>query len=257
MEIVSRPPSTSRVTLAPPSTNSILEANVACGQPSSAASIWPVWFESSSIACLPRMIIPGCSSSATPFQILATASGSTSSSVCTSTARSAPMARAVRRLSWALAGPIETTTISVAAPFSRRRIASSTAISSNGFIDILTLARSTPEPSILTLGLTLKSITRLTATKSFIRLSCFLIRSGEFFDLRDDLPGGVSQIVGGDDRQSAHRQYVLALLDVGAFQTDDQRHAERNLLGRLDNAFGDDVAAHDPAEDIDQDALHR
>ena len=50
---------------------------------------------------------------------------------------------------------LRTATISVAAPFSFNRIASSTAISSNGFIDILTLARSTPEPSILTRGLTL------------------------------------------------------------------------------------------------------
>jgi hypothetical protein len=38
---------------------------------------------------------------------------------------------------------------------SLRRIASSTAISSKGFIDILTLARSTPEPSARTRTLTL------------------------------------------------------------------------------------------------------
>jgi hypothetical protein len=44
-------------------------------------------------------------------------------------------------------GPIETATISVALPFSLRRMASSTAISSKGFMDILTLASSTPEPS--------------------------------------------------------------------------------------------------------------
>jgi len=60
-----------------------------------------------------------------------------------------------RIVSCACCGPIETTTISVAAPFSFRRIASSTAISSNGFIDILTLARSTPDPSALTRILTL------------------------------------------------------------------------------------------------------
>ena len=44
----------------------------------------------------------------------------------------------------------ETATISVATPFSFRRTASSTAISSNGFMDIFTLASSTPEPSGLT-----------------------------------------------------------------------------------------------------------
>ena len=60
------------------------------------------------------------------------------------------MARAVRIVSCACCGPIETATTSVALPFSFSRSASSTAISSNGFIDILTLASSTPEPSGLT-----------------------------------------------------------------------------------------------------------
>ena len=59
------------------------------------------------------------------------------------------MASAVRMVSLACAGPIETTTTSVALPASFWRSASSTAISSNGFIDILTLASSTPDPSDL------------------------------------------------------------------------------------------------------------
>src|SRR5437764_6812118 len=53
-------------------------------------------------------------------------------------------------------------------PFSLSRTASSTAISSNGFIDILTLAVSTPEPSGLTRTLTLKSTTRLMGVITFI-----------------------------------------------------------------------------------------
>ena len=65
------------------------------------------------------------------------------------------MASAVRSVSWACFTPMETTTISSAAPFSFRRIASSTAISSKGFMLILTLARSTPEPSPFTRTLTL------------------------------------------------------------------------------------------------------
>ena len=63
--------------------------------------------------------------------------------------------RPVRIVSWACAGPMETSTISCAVPASFSRSASSTAISSNGFIDILTLARSTPDPSALTRTLTL------------------------------------------------------------------------------------------------------
>jgi hypothetical protein len=60
------------------------------------------------------------------LKILASASGSTASSVCTRIARSAPIASAVRSVSCAFAGPTLTTTISVATPFSLRRIASST-----------------------------------------------------------------------------------------------------------------------------------
>ena len=41
--------------------NSILEANVACGQSSRAARNWPAWLESSSIACFPMRIKCGCS----------------------------------------------------------------------------------------------------------------------------------------------------------------------------------------------------
>src|SRR5262249_12475432 len=67
-------------------------------------------------------------------------------------------------------GPIETQTISVALPCSLSRIASSTAISSKGFIDILTFASSTPEPSALTRTLTLKSTTRFTGTSSFMNV---------------------------------------------------------------------------------------
>ena len=41
---------------------STFDANVACGQSSSAASICPVWLASSSIACLPRITRSGFSS---------------------------------------------------------------------------------------------------------------------------------------------------------------------------------------------------
>jgi hypothetical protein len=124
-------------------------------QPSSAASIWPVWLQSSSIACLPRITSCGCSWSITAFRHLATASGSSSASLCTWTPRSAPIASAVRIVSCAWVTPSDTATISVATPFSFRRTASSTAISSNGFIENLTLAVSTPRPSDFTRILTL------------------------------------------------------------------------------------------------------
>ena len=74
--------------------------SVACGQSSSAASIWPVWLASSSIACLPRMTSCGCSLSTIACSSLATASGCSSTSVSTRIARSAPSASAVRSVSW-------------------------------------------------------------------------------------------------------------------------------------------------------------
>jgi hypothetical protein len=70
-------------------------------------------------------------------------------------ARSAPMAMAVRRVSWHCVTPQDTAMTSVATPFSFRRTASSTAISSKGFMLILTLAMSTPLPSDLTRTFTL------------------------------------------------------------------------------------------------------
>ena len=45
-------------------------------------------------------------------------------------------------------------------------------------------------------------------------------------------------------------------LDVGSFQPYHQRHLETDHLRRLDHAGGDDVAAHDAAENVDQDGLH-
>jgi hypothetical protein len=65
------------------------------------------------------------------------------------------MAMAVRRVSWHWATPQETAITSVTTPASFRRTASSTAISSKGFMLILTLAMSTPLPSLLTRTLTL------------------------------------------------------------------------------------------------------
>ena len=52
-------------------------------------------------------------------------------------------------------GPHDTATTSLATPFSLSRTASSTAISSKGFMLIFTLAVSTPVPSLFTRTLTL------------------------------------------------------------------------------------------------------
>ena len=48
----------------------------------------------------------------------------------------------------------------------------------------------------------------------------------------------------------------LTLLDVRPFQPHHQRHLQIHFLRRGDDSVGDDVAAHDSAEDVDEDALH-
>ncbi len=60
----------------------------------------------------------------------------------------------------------------------------------------------------------------------------------------------------GDHVESGLADDLLAEIDVGAFEAHDQRHLQAHLLDRGDDAFRDHVAAHDAAEDVDQDALH-
>ena len=81
------------------------------------------------------------------------------------------MASAVRMVSAHCAPPSDTATISVAFPASFNRTASSVAISQKGFIDIFTFCVSTPVPSDFTRTFTFASITRFTATRTFILIN--------------------------------------------------------------------------------------
>ena len=60
----------------------------------------------------------------------------------------------------------------------------------------------------------------------------------------------------GDDVEPGVADDLLAEFDIGAFEAHHQRNLEAHFLHRGDHAFGDDVAFHDAAEDVDQDALH-
>ena len=71
----------------------------------------------------------------------------------------------------------------------------------------------------------------------------------------DDLFRGIGEVLRRGDLQTRLLQDLLAELDVGAFQPHHQRHVQVDLARRGDDAFGDHVAAHDAAEDVDQDAL--
>src|SRR5262249_44153097 len=76
------------------------------------------------------------------------------------------------------------------------------------------------------------------------------------FDGLHDLLGRVVEIVGRHDVQPGLADDLLALLDIGAFEPHHQRHAEADLAHRSGDAFGNHVALHDAAEDVDQDAFH-
>src|SRR4051812_9668610 len=75
-------------------------------------------------------------------------------------------------------------------------------------------------------------------------------------DRRDDLLRAVEHVLGGLDRKPAVSEDLFAELHVGALEAHDERHLETEILRRRDDAFGDDVALHDPAEDVHEDALH-
>src|SRR5687767_4973984 len=64
----------------------------------------------------------------------------------------------------------------------------------------------------------------------------------------DGLLGAVVDVVGRRDREAGILQDLLALLDVRAFETDDDRHLDVDFLHRGDDALGDHVAADDAAE---------
>ncbi len=58
------------------------------------------------------------------------------------------------------------------------------------------------------------------------------------------------------DGEAALGQDLPTQLHVRPLEPHDQRHPQAELLGRGDDAGGDDVALHDAAEDVDEDGLH-
>jgi len=48
---------------------------------------------------------------------------------------------------------------------------------------------------------------------------------------------------------------LFGLVLLRALQSDDERDTKAELVGSLDDALGDDIATHYPAEDVDEDGL--
>jgi hypothetical protein len=143
------------------------------------ASIWPVWLASSSIACLPRMTRPGFPCRPR-LQQLGDRQRLQFDIGFTRMPRSAPMASAVRMVSWQLArAQRDGDDFGRLAGFLQAD-GFFDAISSNGFIDILTLAvRRRCRP--LDADLDVVVDTRFTATRTFISRSISCLQA---LDLR-------------------------------------------------------------------------
>src|SRR5271166_4790842 len=77
--------------------------------------------------------------------------------------------------------------------------------------------------------------------------------SRSLFDRSHHLLRRVGEVLGRKNRQSGLLQDPLAEIDVGAFEANDERDVQIDLARRGNDTLGDDVAAHDPAEDVDQD----
>src|SRR6476646_8103474 len=113
-------------------------------------------------------------------------------------------------------------------------------------------------------GYTTSSPVHSPANAASLRCSCSgtgaarwfsAITSGPFHGFHDFLRG-IVEIVGRQHVEAAFADDLLAGIDIGPLQPHYQRHLEADFLHRGDHALGDDVAFHDAAEDVDQDALH-
>ena len=72
----------------------------------------------------------------------------------------------------------------------------------------------------------------------------------------DGLLRGVVEVVRRGDVEIGLGDDLLAERDIGALKPHHERHAKPHFLHRGDDAFGDDIAFHDAAENVDQDTLH-
>src|ERR1700716_3323371 len=72
----------------------------------------------------------------------------------------------------------------------------------------------------------------------------------------DDLLRGIVEIVGRHHVEAGFPDDLLAGIDIGAFETHHQRYFQAGFLPRGHHALGDDIAFHDAAENVDQNALH-
>ena len=73
----------------------------------------------------------------------------------------------------------------------------------------------------------------------------------------DNFLGRIRHVVRGNYGKARGLQRLSAQLLVCAFHAHHQGNTELHFFGRRDHAFSDRVAAHDSAENVDQNSLDR
>src|SRR6476660_7094677 len=99
-------------------------------------------------------------------------------------------------------------------------------------------------------------IARAKTRRIIASLLCLSEDSSIAFHRLHDLLRSIIEVIARGYVEPGLLDDLLAEIDIGAFEPHHQRHLQPDFLHRGDNAFGDHVAFHDAAEDVDQDALH-
>src|ERR1700735_1670429 len=118
-------------------------------------------------------------------------------------------------------------------------------------------------PSVPREGYTISSPVHSPANTASLRCSSSGAGAARWSDIDlasldglDDLLRGVVEIVGRQHVEAGRTDDLLVGIDIGAFKAHHQRNLEADFRHRRDHALGDNVALHDAAEDVDQNALH-
>src|SRR5258705_9498064 len=78
-------------------------------------------------------------------------------------------------------------------------------------------------------------------------------------DSADDFFGGIGEMVGWNKRgqlSACPLENLPSSLDLVAFQADDHRDLEADFLAGFHERFGDEIAAGDTAENVDENAFY-
>src|SRR5436190_17639665 len=97
--------------------------------------------------------------------------------------------------------------------------------------------------------------TKMTKGNQTTMVLLIIMALGRFLHSFNNLLGRIVEVVGGDDVELGVLDDLLAEIDIGAFEAHYEGNLQAHFLHGGNHAFGDDVAFHDAAEDVDQNAF--